>query len=111
MIQNLSNINLSIVSDMENVPVEKISGRLDRVDSTSYLFTAGKTQKSNPLPRVYKGTYLSVAIDKRGGVRCYLKRFDADQTTTVLESVYQEFQLAAISIQENAAKAKTMGEA
>ena len=103
MIKNFEHVNLSVVSDHDAnsvVPISKMNGKLDCVDSQNYIFNASPTKKSAPLPKLYVGSCLTVAVDDKGGIRCYIKKFQPSEAVSFMDDMFVEMQMALAKIAE-----------
>lgn len=101
MIKNFERVNLSVVSDHESnavVAISKMNGKLDCVDSQNYIFNASPTKKSAPLPKLYVGSCLTVAVDDKGGIRCYVKKFQPAEAVAFMDDMFVEMQDALVKI-------------
>ena len=101
MVKNFEHVNLSVVSDHDansNVQICKMNGKLDRVDSMNYVFNASPTKKSDPLPKLYVGSCITVAVDDKGGIRCYIKKFQPKDAVSFMDDMFVEMQAALVKI-------------
>ena len=101
MIKNFEHVNLSVVSDHDAnsvVPISKMNGKLDCVDSQNYIFNASPTKKASPLPKLYVGSCLTVAVDDKGGIRCYVKKFQPSEAVSFMDDMFVEMQDALVKI-------------
>ena len=96
MVKTLQNVDLTIVSEQDEIDFAKLGGKLEKVDTNNFLFTVTAKRRYDPKPRFFDGNCLSVTLaDDNHTVRCYMKTFQIRQSAAFLEELYKEIQIAA----------------
>ena len=103
MIKTFNNVSLTVISERseEQIDFSKLSGKLNAVDNSNFMFTEVIKKSYQPREKFFDGRFLSVIVgDDNSTIRCYVKSFTVDQAEDFLTDFYQELTIAVRKLGE-----------
>lgn len=103
MVKTFKNVSITLISDRDenSVDFSKLTGKLNAVDNSNFVFTEQLKKTYAPREKFFDGRFLSVTLgDDSNTVRCYVKSFTLAEAEGFMEDFYQELTIAVRKLTE-----------